>query len=210
VKVFIHYCPYGFSNCYVLGTDLNDDTVPRDALVVDPGSMDAPVLTFIEKHEYKLRGVLITHDHLNHDHGLRTLKRIYDVDIYAVNRIVREHKTRMIKDGDMLRLGVINVEVFTVPGHSSDSAVFRVNHTLFTGDALTAGLLGTTISSYGATIQMNALRSKVLSLPGNYIILPGHGPPSSLDAERQFNAGIQHYEESKAKRPKFRMDTTEL
>jgi hypothetical protein len=57
---------------------------------------------------------------------------------------------------------------------------------------------------------MNALRSKVLSLPGNCIILPGHGPPSSLDAERQFNAGIQFYEESKTKRPKFRIDSEEL
>jgi glyoxylase-like metal-dependent hydrolase (beta-lactamase superfamily II) len=193
-----------------MGTDPENGNGRPDAVVVDPGNMEAPMLNFIEKHEYTLQGVLITHDHLNHDHGLRTLKRIYDVEIYAVHRLVREHKTRIIKDGETLALGSISADVFTGPGHSSDSAVFRINHTLFTGDAITAGLLGTTISSYGATIQMNALRSKVLSLPGNYIILPGHGPPSSLDAERQFNSGIQHYEESKAKRPKFRIDSEEL
>jgi glyoxylase-like metal-dependent hydrolase (beta-lactamase superfamily II) len=206
----MHYCHYGFSNCYILGTDLENENVPRDAIVVDPGSMEAPMLDFIEKYRYRLRAVLITHDHINHDRGLRTLKRIYDVDVYAVNPLVREHKTCIVKDGDILTLGAITVTVLTVPGHSSDSAVYLVNHTLFTGDALTAGLLGTTISSYGASIQMNALRSKVLSLPGTYIILPGHGPPSTLDAERQFNAGIQFYEENKAKRPKFRIDATEL
>jgi glyoxylase-like metal-dependent hydrolase (beta-lactamase superfamily II) len=189
---------------------LYDEKAPRDAIVVDPGNMEVPMLDFIEKYGYKLRAVLITHDHSNHDHGLRTLKRIYDAEIYAVNPLVREHKTCIIKDGDVLTLGAIKAKVLTVPGHSSDSAVFLVNHTLFTGDALTAGLLGTTISSYGASIQMNALRSKVLSLPGTYIILPGHGPPSTLDAERRFNAGIQFYEENKAKRPKFRIDVTEL
>ncbi|MDR1930654.1 MAG: MBL fold metallo-hydrolase [Treponema sp.] len=210
MKVFMNYCPYGFSNCYILGSDPEGRDGPRDAVVIDPGTMDAPMLNFIEKYGYVLRGVLVTHDHSNHDHGLRTLKRIYDVDVYAVNPTVKEHKTRIIKDGDMLSLGAITVTVFTVPGHSSDSAVFLVSHLLFTGDALTAGLLGSTISSYGASIQMNALRSKVLSLPGNYIILPGHGPPSSMDAERRFNWGIQRYEENKAKRPKFRIDLTEL
>jgi glyoxylase-like metal-dependent hydrolase (beta-lactamase superfamily II) len=200
----MHYCPYGFSNCYILGTDM--DSSPRDAVVIDPGNMEEPMLNFIEKHDYKLRGILITHDHLNHVRGLRTLKRIYDADIYAVNPMVREHKTSVIRDGDVLHLGAIIVTVITVPGHSSDSAVFRINQTLLTGDTVTAGLLGTTISSYGRTKQMDALRSKLLSMPGNFIVLPGHGPPSSLDAERQYNAGISSYDRNKNKRPRFRAE----
>jgi glyoxylase-like metal-dependent hydrolase (beta-lactamase superfamily II) len=165
--------------------------------------MEEPMLNFIEKHNYHLRGILVTHDHLHHVHGLRTLKRIYDVDIYAVNSSIGEHKTQLIKDGDTIALGTINASVITVPGHSSDSAVFLVGHTLFTGDCLTAGLVGTTSSSYGAAVQMNALRTKLMSLPGNYVLMPGHGPPSSLDAERQFNSGIKDFEEIKNKRPRF-------
>ncbi|MDR2182155.1 MAG: MBL fold metallo-hydrolase [Treponema sp.] len=208
MKIFVTYCPFGFSNCYILGTDALDDDSPRDAIVVDPGSMEAPMLRFIEEHDYAVRGILITHNHVNHVHGLRTLMRIYDTVIYAVSPTVREHKTRIIRDGEILHLGSIDIEVITVPGHSSDSAVFRANHTLFTGDAISAGNLGSTISGYGMTIQVNAIRSKILSLPGNYILLPGHGPPSTLDAERQFNAGIQEYDLSKTRRPKFRLDTT--
>jgi glyoxylase-like metal-dependent hydrolase (beta-lactamase superfamily II) len=189
-----------------MGTDIEDDSSPRDAVVVDPGNMEKPMLTFIEKHNYKLRGILITHDHLNHVHGLRTLKRIYDTDIYAVNPMVRDHRTCVIRDGDVLNLGAITVAVITVPGHSSDSAIFRINQTLLTGDTITSGLLGTTISSYGRTKQMEALRSKILSLPGNFILLPGHGPPSSLDAERQYNAGIQSYNQNKNKRARFRIE----
>ena len=206
MKVFMQYCSYGFSNCYVLGTEIEDEGAPLDAVVIDPGSMEIAILDFIESNNFKLRGILITHDHLNHVHGLRTLKKIYDAKIYAVNPAVQNQKTRVVRDGDVLKLGGITVNVITIPGHSSDSAIFRINRILFTGDTITAGLLGTTISSYGRTKQMDGLRSKVLSLPGNYIVLPGHGPPSTLDAERQNNAGIQYYEENKNKRPRFQLE----
>ena len=206
MKVFMQYCSYGFSNCYVLGTDIDNEDSARDAIVVDPGSIEIALLDFIESHGYKLRGILITHDHLNHVHGLRTLRRIYDTKIYAVNPIIQNLKTKVIRDGEIIKLGAITVTVITIPGHSSDSTVFRINKTLFTGDTITAGLLGTTISSYGKTKQMDGLRSKILSLPGNFVVLPGHGPPSTLDAERQFNAGIQFYEENKNKRPHFQVE----
>jgi glyoxylase-like metal-dependent hydrolase (beta-lactamase superfamily II) len=205
MKIYMQYCSYGFSNCYVLGTDIEDENSPRDAIMVDPGSMEIALLDFIERHDYKLRGIFVTHDHLNHVHGLRTLKRIYDVKIFAVNPMIQNLKTRVVRDGENIKLGAIIVTVITVPGHSSDSVIFRINNTLFTGDTITAGLLGTTISSYGKTKQMDGLRSKILSLPGNCIILPGHGPPSTLNAERQYNAGIQHYEENKNKRPHFQV-----
>jgi glyoxylase-like metal-dependent hydrolase (beta-lactamase superfamily II) len=188
-----------------LGTDIEAADSPRDAVIVDPGSIETALLGFIESNEYNLQGILITHDHVNHVHGLRTLKRIYDTKIFAVNPIVQSHKTNVIRDGDTIKLGAITVSVITVPGHSSDSAIFRINKTLFTGDTITAGLLGTTISSYGKTKQMDGLRSKVLSLPGNYVVLPGHGPPSTLDSERHYNAGIQYYEENKNKRQQYQV-----
>jgi glyoxylase-like metal-dependent hydrolase (beta-lactamase superfamily II) len=225
LKLFFHYCLFGFSNCYILGTDFPPDSEdeyypddglwrrpekaspreasPREAIIIDPGCMDETILNLIENNEYSLRGVLITHDHRNHVHGLRTLKRIYNADVFAVNHIVVDQRTTLVKDGDELNIGPFKIEVISVPGHSSDSAVFKIGDLLFTGDALTAGLVGTTASSYGAAVQMTAIRSKILSLPGNYIVLPGHGPPSSLDAERQFNAGIRLYEQSKNQRPVF-------
>jgi glyoxylase-like metal-dependent hydrolase (beta-lactamase superfamily II) len=219
VKLFFHYCSFGFSNCYILGSEIPEgdrgektasslpgETAPHEAIIVDPGAMDETILTFIETNEYKLRGALITHDHVHHIHGLRTLKRIYDIPVYAVNPIVAEHKTNMVRDGDVLGIGPFRIEVVSVPGHSSDSAVYRIEHLLFTGDTLTAGLVGRTASTYGAAIQITALRNKILSLPGDCIVLPGHGPPSSLEAERRFNAGIQLFEQNKNRRPVFKVD----
>jgi glyoxylase-like metal-dependent hydrolase (beta-lactamase superfamily II) len=207
VKLFFHYCSFGFSNCYILGSDDTDSNPPREAIIIDPGNMDQPVLDFIEKNEYKLLGVLLTHEHLNHVHGLRTLKRIYNADIYAVNHFILEHKTTMVKDGDTFNIGSFPVGVISIPGHSSDSAVYKINDMLFTGDALCAGLVGTTASSYGAEIQINAIRSKIFPLPGNYPIFPGHGPPSSLEAERRFNVGIHIFDQNKKKRRSFTMGT---
>jgi glyoxylase-like metal-dependent hydrolase (beta-lactamase superfamily II) len=203
VKVFFHYCSFGFSNCYVLGTDSGNP----EAIIIDPGNVDRAILDLIEQNNYNLMGVLITHDHLNHVHGLRTLKRIYDVEIYAVNHIILEHKTTMVKDGDTFNAGSFHIEVISVPGHSSDSAVFKIDHLLFTGDTLSAGMLGTTASSYGAEVQMNALRTKIFPLPGNYVILPGHGPPSTLETERRFYAGIQSFEQHRNKRRSYNTET---
>jgi glyoxylase-like metal-dependent hydrolase (beta-lactamase superfamily II) len=150
--------------------------------------------------------VLITHDHLNHVHGLRTLKRIYNTDIYAVNPVIREHRARRVRDGDTVTIGPFRIDVISVPGHSSDSAVYRIDHLLFTGDTLSAGLVGNTPSSYGAAVQMTALRSKILSLPGDYTVLPSHGPPSTLEVERRYNAGIQLYDQNRNHRPAFKVD----
>ena len=190
MKLFFHYCLYGFSNCYVLGSEEPGEEGVKDALIVDPGCMDEKLLGFIESNDYRLRGILITHDHLNHVHGLRTLKRIYHVPVFAGDPSVCESRANLVRDGETLNLGPFSVGVYSVPGHSSDSVVFRIERLLFTGDALSAGLIGSTASAYGKTILANSLKDKILSLQGDLIVLPGHGPPSSLEAERRFNVGL--------------------
>jgi glyoxylase-like metal-dependent hydrolase (beta-lactamase superfamily II) len=223
VKLFCHYCYYGFSNCYVLGTDFPEeddsgdaadsrelprqDGLLREAVIIDPGEMSEQILRFIENNDYNLRGILITHDHPKHVHGLDTLKRIYRTEIYAVNPVVREHKTNMVRDGDLVAVGSFKFHVISTPGHSSDSAVFLTERLLFTGDSLSAGLVGRTASAYGGKVQMAALRSKILSLPGDFTVLPAHGPPSTLEAERRYNVGIKFYEYNWDHRPHFRIDT---
>jgi glyoxylase-like metal-dependent hydrolase (beta-lactamase superfamily II) len=168
--------------------------------------MDKQILNFLEKNDYPLLGILVTHDHVKHVRGLRTLKRIYQTEIFAINSQVGEHRTTRVRDGDRLNIGPFRVEVIATPGHSSDSAVFRVGRLLFTGDTLSAGLVGRTASSYGAVVQMTALRSKILSLPGDFTVLPAHGPPSTLEVERRYNDGIASFDEIRSRRPTFKLD----
>ena len=204
MKLFFHYCPYGFSNCYILGTE---GAGPQNAaLIIDPGSMENVTLKTIENNNFEVKAVLVTHNHLCHVHGLRTLKRIYDVDVIALNQSIMDHRTVMVRDGDKLVIGGFMVEVISIPGHSSDSVVYKIDNLLFTGDVLTAGLVGSTASAYGAATQMNKLRSRLLSLPGDYVVLPGHGPPSTMEAERRFNKDIFLYEKNRTKLPMFKVD----
>ena len=249
MKLFFHYCPSGFSNCYILGSDYpSEDTIfppnisllgeashadssipaelsfpsgssfpaeaspnmepslPREAIIIDPGNMDSEVLNFIEKNSYELKAVLITHDHPHHVQGLKTINRIYGAEIYAINPIIDEHRTTLLRDGDIVNIGSFNTEVISIPGHSADSAVYKIGRLLFTGDTLGAGLVGKTASTYAAVTQASALRNKILSLPGEYTILPGHGPPTSLEAERRFNLGLNSFEYQKSRRPTFKIE----
>jgi len=204
MKLYFHYCVYGFSNCYIIGTDdASNNKGLKEAILVDPGCLDEEIVAFIEENEYTVRGILITHDHENHVRGLKTLKKIYDADVYAVDPSVCEQRATIVRDGDELNIGSFKVRVFSIPGHSADSAVYEVERLLFTGDALTAGLVGSTASAYGRTIQSAAIRNKLLSLPGNYVVLPGHGPLSTLESERQFNAGLEAAEKAGAQRAAF-------
>jgi glyoxylase-like metal-dependent hydrolase (beta-lactamase superfamily II) len=201
MKLYFHYCSFRFSNCYVLAAEETSD-----AVIIDPGSMNKQILDYIEDNSLNLRAALITHDHPGHVHGLRTLLRIYQVEIFAINHSILDTKTTPIKDGDKISIGPFSVEVISIPGHSADSAVFMVNNLLFTGDVLTTGMVGTTASAYGAATQLNKLRSRLLSLPGDYTIFPGHGPPSTMEAERRYNTGITRRTETQSRRPSFKLN----
>jgi len=206
MKLFFHYCSYGFSNCYILGTENAGKGKQNTAIIVDPGSMEVVTLESIEDNNFDLKAVLITHDHQNHVRGLRTLERIYNAEVFAFNQSIMGHRTTIVKDGDKLNIAGFSVEIISIPGHSADSVVYKIGNFLFTGDVLTAGLVGSTASAYGTATQMNNLRSRFLSLPGDYVVLPGHGPPSTLEAERRFNAGISRYDQSQGKPPAFKID----
>ena len=201
MKLFFHYCSFRFTNCYVLGTEDG-----LNAVIIDPGSMDEQLLGYIENNNLNLKAVLLTHDHLGHIHGLKTLQRIYQVETFAVNRNVLDCKTTPVKDGDRINIGPFIVEVISIPGHSADSVVYRIDKLLFTGDVLTSGMAGATASAYGAATQINKLRSRLLSLPGDYTVLPGHGPPSTLEAERRYNVGITRYNETQNRKPSIKIE----
>jgi len=201
MKLFCELSSSDFSNCYILGSEKHNA-----AIIVDPSSIKNTTVEIIENNNFHLKAILITHDHRHHVRGLRTLKKIYNAEIYAVNQNIMNHKTTMVKDGDKISIDDFTIEVISIPGHSSDSVVYRIESALFTGDVLTAGLVGNTASAYGAATQMDKLRSRLLSLPGDYTVLPGHGPPSTLEAERRFNTDIINYDQNRSKRQLFRVD----
>ncbi|MCL2558171.1 MAG: MBL fold metallo-hydrolase [Treponema sp.] len=203
MKLAFFYCFPACSNCYLLMT--GEGKAAKSAMIIDPGDLDCAMIDCIESGGYFLEGALVTHDHAKHVHGLRALRRIYPARTYALNGSVEDEETIQVKDGDKISVGPFEVEVVAIPGHSPDSAAYKIGGMLFTGDALTAGLVGSTASAYGAATQAGALRSRLLSLPGDYVLFPGHGPPSTLEAERCFNLGIARQGESSRRKRAFRV-----
>mgnify|MGYP000858771459 CR=1 FL=1 len=186
MTVFFHYSIHGFANVYLVG---NDET--NDALIVDPASITLPLLEFIETRKFNISAVLLTHNHAHHLDGLRTLRRIYDVEVYSSNSTILGEPCRMIADGELFTVCGLEAQALSVPGHAPDSLVYRFGKILFTGDTLHAGTIGKTMSQYGNRLLREQLERKVLSQSDDCIVLPGHGPPSSIGAEKQFNVGLR-------------------
>jgi glyoxylase-like metal-dependent hydrolase (beta-lactamase superfamily II) len=185
MKIYYLYSLEGFSNGYLVG---NEKT--GEAIVIDPGVMNRELLEHIEKNRFRVTAVLITHNHESHHRGLGTLLRIYSPAVYAADAELNGTKTVLLQgDGSFAAAGFA-VRYFAVPGHSPDSLMFQIEQVLFTGDALSAGRLGVTNNMYGKRNLLTHLGAKLLNQPDSVVVMPGHGPPSTVGAERLFNAEL--------------------
>ena len=158
-----------------------------NAIVVDPGKMTVPLLRTIEDNGYNPKCVLITHAHPAHVGGLNTLRKIYELEIYAKAESIGEHESTPVDDGDTISCNGISIETIAIGGHSFDSVVFRIHDALFTGDALSAGHFGLAPNAYARALMIETIRERIFTLRGELFIYPGHGPPSTVETERQIN-----------------------
>jgi glyoxylase-like metal-dependent hydrolase (beta-lactamase superfamily II) len=131
--------------------------------------------------------VLITHAHRGHVSGLRTLLKIYQAQLFSHHPSLLDLPASPLLGGQSLKLGEFTFEVIETPGHSSDSLCYRLDQILFTGDTLTAGLVGKTRSGYERGILLASIREKLMTLPDETFLFPGHGPPSKIGIERLYN-----------------------
>ncbi|HOE09679.1 MAG TPA: MBL fold metallo-hydrolase, partial [Treponemataceae bacterium] len=174
-----------FSNCYVV---TNPET--KTALIIDPGKITKEILEQIEKDRYSLEAVLITHNHESHLRGLSTIRKIYRPQIFAADYEVAGNDTQVLKGDGIIKAAGLTVGHMSVPGHTPDSMVYKIGKVLFTGDALSASMLGTTNNAYAEKMLLSNVHNKILTQHDDTIIMPGHGPPSSVAAEKLFNLSI--------------------
>ncbi len=185
MKIYFHLSLEGFSNCYIV---TNPET--KSALIIDPGKITREILEQIECDRYTLDAVLITHNHDSHLRGLTTIRKIYKPQIFAADYEVAGNDTQILKGDGIIKAAGLTVGYMSVPGHTPDSMVFKIGKVLFTGDALTASVLGTTNNAYAEKMLLSNVHNKILTQYDDTIIMPGHGPPSSVAAEKQFNLSI--------------------
>ncbi|MBP5158569.1 MAG: MBL fold metallo-hydrolase [Treponema sp.] len=189
MKIYFNLCVEGFTNSYVV---VNDDPAVMEALIIDPGKISSEIIDQIERGRYELTGVLITHNHTNHVQGLSILKKIYSPCVYAADYDVAGEKSIVLSGNGEVEVAGLNVKYYSVPGHSSDSMVYRIGNVLFTGDTLTSGIIGETSSKYSKKLLRDNIVEKLYSQTEATVLMPGHGPPSTIAGEKQFNLDIPY------------------
>jgi glyoxylase-like metal-dependent hydrolase (beta-lactamase superfamily II) len=185
LRFFAYYSLAGFSNSYLLGPEGGGD-----AVLIDPGIFDVALLNLVEGNKLYIRYVLVTHSHTSHVDGLRTILKIYQSSVFCRQPSLLDYPTTEVREGQGLELGEFRFKLFEVPGHSSDSMVFKLNDLLFTGDALMSGSIGSTADEFARAMLVAHIREKILTLDDNTLIFPGHGPPTKVSIERTHNPGL--------------------
>ena len=191
-------------NCSIFG-----DEQSREALVVDPGDDIDQVLAIIRRHQLKVTAILITHAHIDHIGGAQKLKQATGAPVY-MNANDMELKRMLgiqaswlgmpepeqpeidvpIKEGDRLIVGPAEFHVLHTPGHTQGSVSLWIpsEGKLVAGDTLFRGSIGRTDLPGGDGRQiLRSIRDKLLPLPPETIVIPGHGDNTTIGRERQFN-----------------------
>ena len=185
MKIYFHMNVDYFSNTYVVVNELE-----KKAIIIDPGKISLDIINQLEDGNYTLSAVLITHNHKDNTAGLSTLRKIYDVAVFAADSEITGAATSVINGDGSIKVAGFNVGYFNLPGHSSDSMVYKIGNVLFTGDTIEAGRIGDTTSSYSKRILVMGIKEKILSQQDGTFIMPGHGPMTSVGAEKIYNMDI--------------------
>jgi len=191
-------------NCSVIG-----DEASREAMVIDPGDDVEAVLAIIRKHNLAVKQIVVTHAHIDHVGGASKLRKLTGAPIllnqndHALLKMIDVQASwigmaspgkieidQSIAQADQLRAGALTAEVIHTPGHTEGSVClyFPAHQKLIAGDTLCAGSIGRTDLPGGSFEKIiSSLHEKILALPDETIVVPGHGPQTTIGAERESN-----------------------
>ncbi len=179
---------YG-SNAYIIACRRT-----RMAAVVDPGEGAANIDKALMEDSLILSNVLVTHTHSDHIGALTQLLSSHAGVIVSSATIDRDSTMRGVDapwqpadDGFRIDVGEIVVTAISTPGHTAGSTCYRVEGACFTGDTLFAASIGRPSRMELYQPMLICIRSKLLSLPVETILLPGHGPASTVAQEIEHN-----------------------
>lgn len=184
MKIFSHLATKTLTNEFIVADENGD------AIIIDPGCVDNTIISIIEDYKLNIKGYFITHSHKEHTGGFGLFQKIYPAEIFAYEYIVEGYKTIPLRDGDKLKIGKINIEVFSCAGHSYDSLVYKIEDALFTGDTLYAGRIASTKSNYERELLLKNIRDKILNKEAHTLLFPGRGALSNVRIERIFNIDL--------------------
>lgn len=195
-------------NCSILG-----DETSREAIVVDPGDDISRIVATLARHQLTLSQIIVTHAHIDHIAGAQQLKRLTGAPILYNQLDLPLVKMMDIQAGwlgiatpevappdanlsDNLPISIIGLSgtILHTPGHTEGSScLYLPDHSLLiAGDTLFAGSVGRTDLPGGNTRKLlTSIHSRILTLPDETRVIPGHGPETSIGIEREQNEFLQ-------------------
>ena len=191
-------------NCSVIG-----DEATHEAMVIDPGDEVDDVLAIVRKHGLSVKQIVITHAHIDHVGGAMKLRAATGAPIllnqndHALLKMLDEQAAwigvaapgkveidQNIGQADTVKAGSLAASVLHTPGHTEGSIClyFAPEKKLIAGDTLFAGSIGRTDLPGGSFDKIiRSIHEKVLALPDDTVVVPGHGPLTTIGAERESN-----------------------
>lgn len=190
------------NNCYLL-----TDEASGQAAVIDPGLQSEPVLEAVRSRGLRLASVILTHAHFDHVCGVElfagegTAEVILHPDDLPLLRHAPEtarffgyavppppSPSRLVREGDRIQAGDAALQVLETPGHTPGGISLRTDGAVFVGDTLFAGSVGRTDLAGGSfETLLRSIRDKLMALPDATAVYPGHGPATTIGAERRGN-----------------------
>lgn len=192
------------ANCYIIGC-----TKTGEAMVIDPGAEGSRILDAIEQNNFKVKYIVNTHGHHDHIGALSEVKEGTGAEIliHSEDSQMLENPNknlsafmgqdsrqpgadRLLRNGDIIEVGELSFQIIHTPGHTLGgiSVYNKEEKVCFTGDTLFLGSIGRTDlpgGSYPAIIK--AIKEKLLVLPDEVTVYPGHGPETTIAKEKKIN-----------------------
>ena len=195
-------------NCSIFG-----DEKSHEAIVIDPGDELSKIIEVLDKHQLKVKAIIVTHGHIDHVAGAAKLRALTSAPVYmnendnallgaldvqagwlGIETPERPEIDTPANDGVSLKLGNSDFNIMTTPGHTQGSLSVWIpqENKLIAGDTLFRETVGRTDLPGGDSRKLlNSIKTQLMPLPDSTIVIPGHGMPTTIGHEKEFNPFLQ-------------------